>query len=110
MKNLTLIMLASAVIFATSCLGSGVSKSDYTIVGNFDGYASSDQLVAQYFKDSLRFAKQILTDEFSCLNSAYDENNSIFNGGFCLSMKKDSLNTHDMDNIKSVSRHVQIPV
>lgn len=33
MKNLTLIMLASAVIFATSCLGSGVSKSDYTIVG-----------------------------------------------------------------------------
>ena len=64
MKNLTLIMLASAVIFATSCLGSGVSKSDYTIVGNFDGYASSDQLVAQYFKDSLRFAKQILTDEF----------------------------------------------
>lgn len=86
-------MLASAAIFATSCLGSGVSKSDYTLIGNFDGYAYSDQVVAQYFKDSLRFAKQILTDEYSCLNSNYDEKNSIFNGGFCLSMKKDSLNT-----------------
>lgn len=85
-------MLASAAIFATSCLSSGVSKSDYTIIGNFEGYASSDQMVAQYFKDSLRFAKQILTDDYSCLNSDYDENNSIFNGGFCLSMKKDSLN------------------
>ena len=91
MKNSALIMLAAASVLASSCLSSGGSKSDYVLQASFDGYAN-EQIFSQYFNsDSVYFAKQILTDEYSCLNSVYED--PIFSGGFCLSAKRDSLNT-----------------
>lgn len=91
MKNTALIMLAASAFIMSSCLNSGVSKSDYTLSGNFEVYAYSDEVISKNFTDSIRYAKQIMTDEVSCLNAVYE--NSIFSGGFCLSIKKDSLNT-----------------
>jgi hypothetical protein len=91
MKNSALIMLAVASVLASSCLSSGGSKYDYVLQASFDGY-SNEQIFSDYFNsDSVYFAKQILTDEYSCLNSVYED--PIFSGGFCLSAKRDSLNT-----------------
>jgi hypothetical protein len=96
MKNSALIMLAVASVMASSCLGSGGSKSDYVLQASFDGYAN-EQIFSQYFNsDSVYYAEQILTDQYSCLYSVYPSD-SVFYGGFCLSAKKDSLNTDKTD-------------
>ena len=95
MKNSALIMLALVSVLASSCLSSSGSKSDYVLQANFDVY-SNEQVFSQYFNsDSIYFSKQILTDNYSYLNSVYEE--PVFSGGFCLSAKRDSLNTNKTD-------------
>lgn len=90
MKKLAVYIVIAVSVIATSCLGGGSSTTDYTMNASFDEYATSD-VIEQYFNDSLCFLEHINIDMFSYLNANYAD--SVFGGGFCLSLKKDSLNT-----------------
>lgn len=79
---------AAMLVLATSCLGDGENKSDYVLQANFDYLADYTE---QFNADSVYFAEKILTDNYSWVNADYS--NSIYSGGFCVSMKKDSLNS-----------------
>lgn len=87
MKSYILAACSAAMMaLATSCLSDGESTTDYVLQGSFDYLANYMEV---FNADSVCFAEKISTDNYSWVNADYVD--SIYRGGICVSMKKDSI-------------------